>query len=68
MQTQTHNQILTLQHSYITITAPVHLNTVTLLNQVHTGLWPAPGFLKLLLSGKSVCVCVCVCVCPLPSP
>ena len=22
-----------------------------------------PGFLTLLLSGKSVCVCVCVCVC-----
>ena len=28
----------------------------------------APGFLKLLLSGKSVCVCVwmCVCVCVRP--
>ena len=24
----------------------------------------APGFLKLLLSMKSVCMCVCVCVCP----
>ena len=23
----------------------------------------APGFLELLLSGKSVCVCVCVCGC-----
>ena len=25
--------------------------------------WHVPGFLKLLLSMKSVCVCVCVCVC-----
>ena len=28
--------------------------------------WHVPGFLKLFLSGKSVCVCVCVCVCPPP--
>ena len=30
------------------------------LNQARAG--RAPGFLKLLLSGKLVCMCVCVCV------
>ena len=35
------------------------------LNQARAGMCRAPGFLKLLLSGKSVfmCACVCVCVC-----
>ena len=32
------------------------------LNQTH-GSQRTPGFLKLLLSGKSVCVYGCVCVC-----
>ena len=37
------------------------------LNQAHAGLWPAPGFLELLLSVNvrmRVYVCMCVCLPP----
>ena len=36
---------------------------ISLATSTYTSGWCVPGFLKLFLSGKSVCVCMCVCVC-----
>ena len=42
------------------------LPTISRLNQEPLPGWLAPGFLKLILCGLSVCVLACVCVCPHP--
>ena len=41
------------------VTLRLALIKILLLNKAHAGR-RAPGFLTLLLSGKSVCMCVCV--------
>ena len=42
-----------------------NFDSIQLLNQVYTGLWPPRAwFLKILSVQTSVCVVVCVCVCP----
>ena len=45
--------------TYVCILLPMRIYKCIFLNQARAG-WHVPGFLKLLLSGKSVCMDVCV--------